>query len=102
MDKWADYLISAVRYTDTNTRHYISHLKVHSDNGDSIGNGTAWTKNDVVDAIGKGITFVTIYQNGDKWKKGEDVRVFHISNRSYLRTDANKIEEDNLGELPAF
>jgi hypothetical protein len=102
MAKWADYLISAVRYTGTTNRHYISHLKAHPDNDSSVGNGTAWTKTNIVEAIDKGISFVTIYMRDGQWRKGEDVHVVYIENRSYLRTDANRIEADNLGELPTF
>jgi hypothetical protein len=35
----------------------------------------------------------------ERWKEGEEV---HLTSKGYLRTDANEIEEDNLGALPPF
>lgn len=41
----------------------------------------------------------TKYYRYGSWVVGEDVRV--VDNR-YLRTDANNIKADNLGELPRY
>lgn len=41
----------------------------------------------------------TKYLRYGYWTTGEDIRVI---NNKYLRTDANKVEEDNLGELPEY
>ncbi len=41
----------------------------------------------------------TKYYRYRTWHEGEDVRVV---DNSYLRSDANKITSDNLGELPEF
>ena len=38
MAKWADYAISAVRFNGAHT--HIDRVRVHPDNGDSIGNGS--------------------------------------------------------------
>lgn len=35
MEKWADYLISEVRYNSQHT--HIDQVKIHEDNGDSVG-----------------------------------------------------------------
>ena len=103
MAKWADYLISAVRYDTSSGNRHISHLRVHPDSDTSVGMAETWTKDSVVSAINRRTGFVTIYKNPDgNWKKGEDVRVVVISSTSYLRTDANRIEADNLGSLPEF
>lgn len=103
MAKWADYLISAVHYSEGTNRKYISHLRVHPDGDSSVGTGSTWTKDQVVAAINSGSSFMTIYQGSDgKWKRGEDVRVITVNYRHYLRTDANHIEADNLGNLPEF
>lgn len=103
MSKWADFLISAVRYDTSSTSQHISHLRVHSDEGDSIKTATTWTKNQVVISINNGQSFKTMYKKLDgKWYMGEDVRVIVIDGEYYLRTDANRIKADNLGELPEF
>lgn len=101
MRKWADYCISAVRYSDA-PRHIIR-AKVHEDKGDTIGEAEEWTRLEIVKKIENGRTFVTIFktENG-KWRKGEDVHVIEIRGKKYIRTDKNEIEEDNLGSLPEF
>ena len=100
MAKWADYCISAVRYNTERT--HIVKVKVHIDNGDTIGNATEWTRSDVVTAIGAGKTFVTITSTSGNWHKGEDVRSVTIGGVKYIRTDANSKASDNLGNLPEF
>ncbi len=101
MAKWADYCISAVRYNSEHT--HIVKTRVHADSGDSIGAANEWTRAEVVDAIGRGKTFVTITRNSDgKWSKGEDVRIVTVNGTKYIRTDANSKASDNLGNLPEF
>jgi hypothetical protein len=103
MAKWADYLISAVRYSNSLSGRYISHLRVHKDNGDSAGTEESWTKSEVVASINIGNSFITVYKNlNNQWTRGEDIRVVVINNQSYLRTDANNISKDNLENLPEF
>lgn len=69
-DKWADYLISKVRYNDKHT--HITHVYVHVDNGDTVGEGTSETRQWVVNKIDSGYTFYTIFKGDDgKWKKGQ-------------------------------
>ena len=101
MAKWADYCISAVRY---NTEHtHIVKAKVHTDGGETIGSASEWMRSEVVDAIGRGKTFVTITRTSEgKWNKGEDVRVVTVNGVKYIRTDANSKASDNLGNLPEF
>lgn len=101
MAKWADYCISAVRY---NTEHtHIDKVRVCPDLGDKLGNFSEIVRGDVVNAIERGNSFVTIYANSDgNWKKGEDVRIIIVGGEKYLRTDANSKAADNLGNLPEF
>ena len=101
MAKWADYCVSAVHYNSEHT--HIVKTKVHSDGGDTIGAASEWTRADVVDAIGRGKTFVTITRSSDgKWNKGEDVRVVTVNGAKFIRTDSNSKALDNLGNLPEF
>lgn len=101
MAKWADYCISAVRYNMEHT--HIVKVKVCQDLGDTLGDTSEWTRLDVVNSIGQGKSFVTIYKNADgKFKKGEDVRVITVNGTKYIRTDSNSRAADNLGNLPEF
>lgn len=44
---------------------------------------------------------ITAYldKHRNRWQEGEDI---HVTSHGYVRTDANEIDEDNLGELPEF
>lgn len=60
-EKCADYLISAVRYNTAGT--HIDRVRYHADNGDSMGSATETTRQQVVDSLENGVTFVTIYRS---------------------------------------
>jgi len=99
MEKWADYCISAVNYSE-DPKH-IKEAKVHQDEGDTIGPGKIWSRSQIVSSIESGHSFITILRSEDgKWKRGEDVHVIKVNGKKYIRTDKNEIEEDNLGDLP--
>ena len=101
MAKWAAYCTSAVRYNDEHT--HIVKVKACEDKGDTLGDITEWARSDVVNAIDRGKSFVTIYKGSDgKYKKGEDVRIITVNTVKYIRTDANHKAADNLGNLPEF
>ena len=101
MNKWANYGISAVRYDSQHT--HIEKIKVHEDKGDSIGDAKEWSREQVVSAIGLGITFVTILKISDvNWKKGQDVNIVTVNAVKYIRTDKNQEASDNLENLPEF
>ena len=102
MKKWANFLISAVRYEEELSKKIITHCKVHSDNGDTIGEGTTWTKEEVLEALNSGNTFLTIHKGGNrKWKKGNRFNVIKVE-KVYLRTDSENIAEDYVIDLTEF
>lgn len=99
-NKWADYLISKVRY-DENHNH-ITDLFIHKDAGVKVKAGDTYSRQSVVDVITKGASFNTIYKENSTWKNGAKVEIVRIDNENYLRTDSNNVKKDNLGELPEF
>ena len=102
MEKWADYLISAARYEESFTSKVISYFKIHCDNGDSVGEGSTWTKQEVLEAILKGETFLTIYKmNGGKWKRGRAVTISKVD-KIYLRTDSANLTEHDRVDVQEF
>ena len=103
MEKWADYLISAVRYTETLTTKHISQVRVHKDFGNSVGNPEIWSRESVVNAINLNTTFMTIMQNADgSWRAGAKVQKIWIFNAWYIKTVQDNTQKDNLGSLPEF
>jgi hypothetical protein len=100
-DKWADYLISAVRYNSADT--HIDSVRVHQDKGDTVGTGSDESRATIVAALQMGTTFVTIFMNAaGTWDKGAEVRTVHIDGVNYIRTDADRTKRDNLDRLPRF
>ncbi len=102
-DKWADYLISKVRYNEADT--HIINVLVHPDQGDSVGTGIQETRQQVVDLLAGGTTFATIYKKTDhssKWTRGAEVQIVTVDGIKYIRTDADQTKRDNLGSLPRF
>jgi len=102
VEKWAEYLISAVRYEENLNNKVISYFKVHRDNGDSVGDGSTWTLEEVLNAMRRGETFLTISKaNGGKWKKGNSILITN-SNKLVLNTDSKKLLHHDLVVIPEF
>lgn len=100
-EKWADYLISAVRYNAAET--HIDKVQVREDQGDSVGSASTVERTTVVSRLEAGNTFVTIVKGtSDKWQRGAKVRIVTVRDKKYIRTDADATEEDNLEDLPRF
>jgi len=101
MGKWADYLISAVRYNNDNT--HIIMAKQRIDKGDKVSPPVEVSRLDVVTNLKNNYSYMTIYKNENKkWKMGEDVRIKQVGNSEFITTDPNETKKDNLGKLPEF
>lgn len=99
MSKWADYLISAIRYENEMRKNAIAYLKVHQDNGEEVGAGSTWTKDEVINAMYDGKTFYTILKsNSGEWKKGANVALV-TKNGNAIITDNEYTELDYLADL---
>jgi len=105
MAKWADYLVSAVRYTTSQNTKYISHLRLHVDNGDSVGHASVSDRENVVKLLENGVTFSTVYKkdpDNTDWNLGKKIEVYNLNRKKFVKTISNDKEEDNLEELPEF
>lgn len=101
MNKWADYLISAVRHNVTGT--HIVKVQVHIDNGDTVGAPFEMTREEVVAHIDVNKTFATIYKNVQgNWQFGSYVKTVTINGVRYIKTRADSTMVDNLDDLPRF
>lgn len=100
MPKWADYLVSAVRFNAHGT--HIETLRCHEDLGDSFGDAKVFSRETVVKAILGGRTFATIVKQPDgKYRYGAPLQTVTLS-YVYLKTKSDNIIQDNLDELPVF
>lgn len=95
--KWADYLISAARY---GADRRIEAAIRHEDPGDGISAGEPVDRLTISSDIRKGRTYVTVYSGGDTWRRGNAIRSYSVGGEPYLRIDSNRVEMDNLGDLP--
>lgn len=101
MVKWAEYLISEVRYSPDHKR--ILQVKQHKDLDGEVSKGEIVERDVVSSNIKKGITYMTIHNGSSTtWKSGDMVRGFVVDGDYYIRVDKNKVNLDNLGMLNEF
>jgi hypothetical protein len=99
MGKWADYLISAIRYENETNNNLFAYLKVHQDNGEEIGAGSTWSRDEVINAMHDGKTFYTIQKsNTGEWKKGSIVSLITKNGKTIL-TDYEYTDLDYLADV---
>lgn len=97
----ANYYICAVHY-DTYNHDHISSVKATYNLNDEISSASEKSKTQVVSDIESGHNVKTKYKSSYSWREGDDVRVVHGQSGKYIRTDANRTEKDNLGNLPEY
>ena len=101
MVKWADYLISEVRYSPDH--HRILQVKQHKDLDGEVGEGEIIEGANVASNLKKGVSYMTIHNgSSETWKRGEKIRGFISDGEYHIRTDDNKVNQDNLGMLNEF
>ncbi len=101
MAKWADFLISAVKYNNDHT--HIIGVKQRIDKGDKVSSADEVSRMTVATNLKNNYSYMTIYtSNDDKWKKGEEVRIIKVGASEFITTDPNETKKDNLGKLPEF
>jgi hypothetical protein len=100
MEKWADYLIFAVK-TNPNQTH-IDSVEVHSDFRSPINETLNLTRTDIINNIKKGFTYTTVYKTKTgKLRKGENIYLTNVNGQEYLRTDTkNNAAADNFDNVP--
>ena len=93
MGKWADYLISAVKY-DSDRK--IVQIRQHDAISEDIGDGELVNRDILSTNLKKGRTYCTIFSSNSTWKKGDPVNLIKTKDGYSIRTDSNKVEYDNL------
>jgi hypothetical protein len=101
MSKWANYGISAVKFNSQRT--LVEKVVAQLDLETIFGTPTEFTRGEIIAAVKKKYSFVTIFTREDgKWKKGHSVRLALIKGREYLKTTDDPEEADTLDKLPEF
>ena len=99
MTKWADYLISEVRY-DKN--HLIEEVKLHTDDEGVISEPKIVDRSQIFHNVKSGKTYRTIFRSLKGWKPGDLINVLRVSGDHFIRIDKNKVDRDFLGSIPQF
>jgi hypothetical protein len=101
MAKWADYGIYAVRFNALRT--HIDRVRAMPDDGESFGSSVEMARTEVISAIKRGVTFVTIIKDTNgKWLLGSKVFIVTINGTEYIKTVNDDTAKDNLDNLPEF
>ncbi len=101
MVKWAEYLISEVRYSPDH--HRILQVKQHKDLDGKVSEGEIVDLANVASNLKKGISYMTIHNgSSETWKRGEKIIGFAYDGEYHIRADKNKVNQDNLGMLNEF
>jgi hypothetical protein len=99
MANWANFVITCVNHTKEGA---ISTVGIRTHDGKTLSStASTWPRAQVIRELGNKKTFMTATTDGKTWTPGADVRTCVIDGVTYIRTDANKIARDNLGNLPS-
>ncbi len=103
MCKWANYVITGVRYDHGVYSHgtKIALVEVRMDLGNRLGFAQFWTRQHIVDAIRQDHeTFETALPAGDDaWKRGGHLQLVRVNGMDYLRVDRTDFACDDLGRI---
>jgi hypothetical protein len=100
-DKWADFVITAVRFNSAGT--HIEEVQTYEHADTALINQTTKNRHTVVTQIESGYTYCTATKGSDgKWYKGAEVSVVTIDDEKFIKTKADTSKKDNLDNLPTF
>lgn len=97
-EKWADYIITAVRFDEDNT-HIVGVERIRDTGKDYLDSPEYVTKKRVISDIKKGLTHITATWNGDYLESGQFVEIY-TKEVDFIKTKSNRRLKDNLDELP--
>lgn len=101
MSKWANYLISAVRF-DQNGRH-IDAVKYCEDYLTEVGPSLFMKREMFIEKLKSNDSFSTIHQGYEsKIIKGSDVFIMQIDGEDFIKSAADSSGADVLRDLPTF
>ncbi len=91
----ASYYIIAVHYKNSDETTFIEKVKL-------LDNSEKYRSSVVADIEGGNTVMTATKGNDGKYYKGAEVHVVKIDGVKYIRTDANTVKKDNLGNLPQY
>jgi hypothetical protein len=99
--KWADYVITAVRFNIAGT--HIEEVRTSEHTGTELINEAIKRRNSVVSQIENGSAYCTATKRSDgKYYYGAEVKVVTIDGEKFIKTKSDGSKLDNLDNLPTF
>lgn len=102
MAKWADYIVTGVRYSAGDV--HIDRVRVQEDFDDKLGPVQELSRAQVVKMIEQGKTFITgpkSTNDPSKLSKGAKVVIQPVTT-NFIKSKQDSRVSDNLDELPRF
>lgn len=97
MIKWADYLISDVKYTCTGGRHIVETIRIISSDKNEAGREILWPREKVISMIKIGNRVCVVNEKNGRLSPGAYINVKNINGKDYLKAGNDDKEEDTLG-----
>jgi hypothetical protein len=98
--KWGDYCISSVSYDEKRT--HIVQVQAYEDLGERFGSTFNLSRKEVLKKLKQGVILVTMTLGTMGWIKGHKLLVVIINKEEYIKTRADELTRDYLGELSEY
>jgi hypothetical protein len=101
VSKWADWVITAVRFNGAGT--HIEEVRAYEHTGSQLINQTTKRRLAVVSELKAGTSYCTATQGRDgRYYFGASVAVVRIDGEDFIKTRPDGTKRDNLDNLPTF
>lgn len=100
-----DFLITNIKNDEHNVLISVQMCVINKNvaHGRELSEKKEFSKEQIIFFIENGFSVKTAYEISKKeWEKGSQVNIVKLNDKKYLRTDNNKIERDNLDNLPNY
>ena len=99
--RWASFAITRARYDVSRTQ--LGKVGIREVKTGRIGPEIVWPRDNIVELVERGFTFVTASNDGSGRPRREGtVGLVRMDGETYLRVDGESISRDDLGKLPEF
>jgi hypothetical protein len=106
ISKWANYVITGVRYDRSVYSHgtKVASVEVRMDLGGRLGFPEVWSRPHILEAIRMDHeTFETALPAGrDSWQRGAHLQIVRVHGMDYLRVNRAEVACDDLGRTVDF
>lgn len=99
--EWADYGIVKAEYDHKNHR-IIQALLVPHPYYNSNGERVHMDRDDMIDAMREGKTFVSVHPCRNRWRKGHPVFLMDVEGETFIRMRRSRVPMDSHERIPEW